>query len=53
MTGVTYESPKGTTVTAASSLTVDEGSTDTVYAVPADGYYFATNAGDEWAFTRK
>ena len=52
VTGVTYESPKGTTVTAASSLTVAEGSTNTVYALPATGYYFATNAGDEWAFTR-
>lgn len=49
--GVTYESPKGTAVTG--TLTVEAGATTTVFAVPADGSYFATNADDEWTFTRK
>ena len=50
-TGVVYESPLGTAVTG--TITVGSGESVTVFAVPATGYYFATNADDEWTFTRK
>ena len=50
-TGVVYESPLGTAVTG--TITVASGESVTVFAVPATGYYFATNADDEWTFTRK
>ena len=50
VTGVAYQTPLGTTVTT--NQTVPAGESLTVYAVPADGYYFATNADDEWVYTR-
>ena len=50
-TGVVYESPLGTAVTG--TKTVASGESVTVFAVPATGHYFATNADDEWTFTRK
>ena len=50
-TGVKYESPKGTTVTG--TVTVAAGSSQEFFAVPDTGYYFATNADDQWTFTRK
>ena len=49
-TGVKYESPKGTTVTG--TVTVAAGSSQEFFAVPNTGYYFATNADDQWTFTR-
>lgn len=49
-TGVVYESPLGTTVTEP--ITVASGESVTVFAVPATGYYFATNVNDEWTFER-
>ena len=50
VTGVNYQTPLGTTVTT--NQTVPAGESRTIYAVPADGYYFATNADDEWVYTR-
>ena len=50
-TGVKYESPKGTAVTG--TVTVSAGSSKEFFAVPDTGYYFATNADDQWTFTRK
>ena len=50
VTGVHYQTPLGTTVTT--NQTVPAGESLTIYAVPADGYYFATNADDEWVYTR-
>ena len=50
-TGVVYESPLGTAVTG--TITVASGESVTVFAVPATGHYFPTNADDEWTFTRK
>lgn len=52
-TGVVYKDGAGTTMTTGSprSLAVDE--TLEVFATPAAGYYFATNADDQWSFTRE
>lgn len=50
-TGVKYESPKGTTVTG--TVTVASGSSQEFFAVPNTGYHFATNADDQWTFTKK
>ena len=50
-TGVVYESPKGTTVTG--TVTVAAGSSQEFFAVPDTGYHFATNADDQWTFTKK
>ena len=50
-TGVKYESPKGTTVTG--TVTVAAGSSKEFFAVPDTGYHFATNADDQWTFTKK
>lgn len=50
-TGVKYESPKGTTVTG--TVTVASGSSQEFFAVPDTGYHFATNADDQWTFTKK
>lgn len=50
-TGVKYESPKGTTVTG--TVTVAAGSSQEFFAVPDTGYHFATNADDQWTFTKK
>ena len=34
-------------------VTVAAGSSQEFFAVPTTGYYFATNADDQWTFTRK
>ena len=49
-TGVVYESPKGTAVTG--TVTIASGSQE-FFAVPDTGYHFATNADDQWTFTKK
>ena len=51
-TGVVYKNKlTGTTLTTAAPVTLTADDTLTVIAVPASGYYFASNADDEWAFT--
>lgn len=53
-TGVVYKdgSPTGSTLTAGAQTALDAGESQTVYAVPASGYYFATNADSNWTFKR-
>lgn len=53
-TGVVYKdsTPTGATLTAGAQTAIDPGETWHIVAVPAAGYYFATNAEDEWDFTR-
>ncbi|ATN93658.1 capsid maturation protease [Streptomyces phage Scap1] len=53
-TGVVYKegSPTGSTLTAGAQTALDAGESMVVYAVPASGYYFATNADSNWTFKR-
>lgn len=53
-TGVVYKegSPTGATLTAGAQTALDPGESMVVYAVPASGYYFATNADSNWTFKR-
>lgn len=53
-TGVVYKngSPTGATLTAGAQAELDPGESLVVYAVPASGYYFATNADSNWTFKR-
>jgi HK97 family phage prohead protease len=53
-TGVVYKdgSPTGATLTAGAQTALAAGASKTVYAVPASGYYFATNADSNWTFKR-
>lgn len=51
-TGVVYKDGSGTTLNnAGSPYTVPSGSSITVNATPAVGYYFSTSEGDSWTFT--
>jgi HK97 family phage prohead protease len=51
--GVVYQDASDDSVLSAGAQTaLDPGATLTVHAVPDTGYYFATNANDEWPFTR-
>lgn len=52
ITGVTYkqDTAAGATMTTGTPVTVADGVTKHVVAVPAAGYYFANNAEDEWDF---
>lgn len=54
VTGVVYKDTTagGATLTAGAQTAIDPGETWHIVAVPATGYYFATNAEDEWDFTR-
>jgi hypothetical protein len=52
VTGVVYKDSGGTTLTAGAQAALDPGETFTVNAVPASGYYFATNQDDSWPFKR-
>ena len=54
VTGVVYKdtTATGSTMTAGAQTALAAGATKHVVAVPASGYYFATNAEDEWDFTR-
>ena len=53
VTGVVYKGNDGTTtLTAGAQTALTAGSSTTVYAVPASGYYFASNAEDSWSFMR-
>ena len=49
--GVEYQAPKGTKATGP--LTVNPGTSTTVFAVPTAGFYFSSNTGDEWTFKRE
>lgn len=53
-TGVVYKdgSPTGATLTAGAQAALAAGASKVVYAVPAAGYYFATNADSNWTFKR-
>ena len=53
-TGVVYKdgSPTGATLTAGAQTALDPGETQVVYAVPASGYFFSTNADSNWTFKR-
>ena len=51
VTGVTYKKSDGTTVTGAMTA-LAAGTSETINAVPAAGYYFATSEEDTWTFTR-
>lgn len=51
---VVYKDAANATLTQGSTITLTSGApTTTVYAVPAAGYYFATNQEDQWTFTYK
>lgn len=53
VTGVVYKGADGTTTLSAGAQTaLSAGQSTTVYAVPASGYFFATNRDDSWSFTR-
>jgi hypothetical protein len=52
-TGVVYKNgDTNATLSAGAQTALAVGATLNVLAVPASGYYFATNAEDEWSFTR-
>jgi HK97 family phage prohead protease len=51
VTGVQYQAPQGTNLTNGATFVITEGEKAVVYAVPKTGYYFSTNAEDEWVFT--
>lgn len=51
-TGVVYKNADtNATLTAGAQPALAEGATLNVQADPAAGYYFATNAEDQWSFT--
>jgi hypothetical protein len=52
VTGVTYKNADtDATLTTASPVTLAEGQTLNVKAVPAAGSYFANSEDDEWSYT--
>lgn len=52
-TGVVYKNKDtNATLTAGAQAALAAGATLNVIATPASGYYFASNAEDEWSFTR-
>jgi hypothetical protein len=52
-TGVVYKNDvTNATLTAGAQSALAEGATLKVRAEPASGYYFGTNAEDQWSFTR-
>ena len=56
-TGVTYhyvntDGTSGSTLSAGAQTAIAAGTSKTVRAVPASGYYFLNNIDDEWTFTR-
>ena len=52
-TGVVYKNnDTSATLSAGAQTALAAGATLNVIAVPASGYYFSTNAEDQWAFTR-
>jgi hypothetical protein len=52
-TGVVYKNGvTNATLTAGAQTAIAAGATLQVIAVPASGYYFKTNAQDQWSFTR-
>lgn len=52
VTGVVYKDQAGTTVTAGAKSAIAAGASVYYQAVPATGYYFASDEDDEWTFTR-
>ncbi|QBZ73573.1 major capsid and protease fusion protein [Streptomyces phage RosaAsantewaa] len=53
VTGVVYkDASDDSTLTAGAQPALTAGETLKVYAEPTAGYYFATNAEDEWTFKR-
>ena len=54
VTGVTYKNADtDATLTTAAPVTLSDGQTLRVRAVPAGGSYFETNAEDEWTYTNR
>jgi hypothetical protein len=52
-TGVVYKNETTTaTLSAGAQTALAAGASIKVIAVPASGYYFSTNAEDQWTFTR-
>lgn len=52
-TGVVYKNfDTSATLVAGAQAALAAGATLNVIAVPASGYYFSTNAEDQWSFTR-
>ena len=56
-TGVTYhyvqtDGSSGSALSAGAQAAIAEGTSKTVRAVPAAGYYFVNNIEEEWTFTR-
>lgn len=52
VTGVVYKDVDNNTVTAGAKAAIAAGASVYYKAVPASGYYFASNENDEWTFTR-
>ena len=53
VTGVVYKNKgTGATLTAGAQTALAAGAEVTVEAVPASGYYFASNQDDQWTFER-
>lgn len=54
VTGVVYKDTTagGATLSAGAQAALDAGESWHIVAVPASGYYFFSNAEDEWDFTR-
>ncbi len=56
-TGITYhyvnpDGSSGSTLSAGAQTAIAAGTSKTVRAVPASGYYILNNINDEWTFTR-
>ena len=52
VTGVVYKDEANVTATAGAKAAILAGASVIYRAVPASGFYFATNEADEWLFTR-
>ena len=52
VTGVVYKNAAGATLTAGAQSALAVGASLHVVATPASGFYFSTNAEDEWTFKR-
>jgi hypothetical protein len=50
--GVVYKNDDGDTLTAGAQTAIAAGTTTTVNAEPANGYYFPHNTDADWDFTR-
>ena len=53
VTGISYKNKlTNTTLTTGSPVTLSAGDSLNVIAIPASGYFFSTNADDEWYYSR-